>query len=44
MYLQNLKQKRKCLNLVGKMSDFGILGLEFEKDIVILEINTLQFV
>ena len=34
----------RCLNLGQKMSDLGIFGLEFEKDIVIYEISKLQFV
>ena len=42
--LQNLTQKQKCLNLEPKMSDLGILGLEFENNIVIFEISTLEFV
>ena len=43
-YLQNFTKKRKCLNSVPKMADFGIFGLEFENNIVIFEISTLEFV
>ena len=42
--LQNFTKKQKCLNLVQKISDFGVFGLEFRNDIVVFEISTLQFV
>ena len=42
--LQNFTKKRKWLNLVPRMPDSGIFGLDFEKDIVIFEISTLEFV
>ena len=44
VYLQNFRKKQKCLNLVPKMPGFGIFLLEFEDNIVILEISTLEFV
>ena len=34
-------EKQKCLNF-GKMPDLCIFGLEFEHNIVIFEINTLE--
>ena len=42
--LQNFTKKRKCLNLGPKIHYFGIFGLEFENNIVIFEISTLEFV
>ena len=44
VYLQNFTRKQKCLNLGPKMPDLGTLGLEFENNIVIFEISTLEFV
>ena len=44
VYLQNFMKKQKCLNFGPKMPDLGILGLEFENNIVIFEISTLKFV
>ena len=44
VYLQNFTKKQKYLNLVPKIPDFGIFRLEFEDNIVILEISTLEFV
>ena len=44
VFLQNLTEKQKCLNLGPKMPDLGILGMEFWKTIVIFEISTLKFV
>ena len=43
-YLKNFMKKQKSLNLGPKMPDLGILGLEFESNIVIFEICTLEFV
>ena len=37
-------KEQKCLNLGRKMPDLGNFGLEFENNIVIFEINTLEFV
>ena len=42
--LQNFTKKQKCLNLVQKIPDLGVFGLEFRNDIVVFEISTLQFV
>ena len=36
--------KIKSLNLGPKIPDFGILGLEFEKNIAIFETSALEFV
>ena len=44
VYLQNFTKKEKCLNLGPKMSDLCIFELEFENNIVILEVSTLEFV
>ena len=44
VYLQNFTKKQKCLNLGPKMSGLCIFRLEFENNIVIFEINTLEFV
>ena len=44
VYLQNLRKKLKCLNLGPEMTDLGVLELEFEKGIVIFEINVLECV
>ena len=44
VFLQNLTEKQKCLNLGPKMPDLGILGMKFWKTIVIFEISTLKFV
>ena len=44
VYLQNFTKKQKCLNLVQKIPDMGVFGLEFRNDIVVFEISTLQFV
>ena len=44
LHLKNFMKKQKSLNLGPKMSDLGILGLEFENNIVIFEICTLEFV
>ena len=44
VYLQNFTKKEKCLNLGPKMSDLCIFELEFENNIVILEVSTLGFV
>ena len=44
---QNFKRnvkKQKCLNLGPKIPDIGIFGLEFENNIVMFEISTLEFV
>ena len=38
------QQQQKCLNLGSKMSDLGIFGLGFEKNIVTFEISTLEFI
>ena len=38
------KKKKKRINLGPKMSDLDIFGLEFENNIVIFEISTLEFV
>ena len=38
------KEKQKCLILGPKMSYLGIFRLEFENNIVIFEIATLEFV
>ena len=37
-------KEQGCLNLRQKISDFGILKIEFEKNIGIFEISTLEFV
>ena len=37
-------KKQKSLNMGPKMSDFGILVLEVENNIVIFEISTFKFV
>ena len=37
-------KKQKSLNMGPKMSDFGILVLEVENNIVIFEITTFKFV
>ena len=42
--LQGSVQKQKPLNLGEKMSDLGTFGLEFENNIVLLKISTLNFV
>ena len=42
--MQNFTRKEKCLNLGPKIPYLGILGLEFQKFIVIFEISTLEFV
>ena len=42
--IANLVKKQKYLNLGSKMCDSGIFGLEFEKNIVMFEIITLEFV
>ena len=44
VYLQNFTKKEKCLNLGPKMSDLCIFELEYENNIVILEVSTLEFV
>ena len=44
VYLQNFRKKQKCLNLLPEMPGFGIFLLEFEDNIVIPEISTLEFV
>ena len=44
VYLQNLREKLKCLNLEPEMADLEVLELEFEKGIVIFEINALECV
>ena len=44
IYLQNFTEKEKCLNLGPEMPDLGIFGQEFENNIVIFEISTLEFV
>ena len=44
VYLQNLRKKLKCLNLEPEMADLGVLELQFEKGIVIFEINALEYV
>ena len=44
VYLQNLRKKLKCLNLGPEMADLEVLELEFEKGIVIFEINALECV
>ena len=38
-----LRKKPTYLNLGPKMPDLGIFGLEFENNIVKLEISTLEF-
>ena len=43
-FFQSLVQKQKPLNLGPKMSDLDIFELEFENNIVIFEISTLEFV
>ena len=43
VYLQNFTKKQNCLNLGTKMSNFCILGLEFENKIVTFEISNLEF-
>ena len=43
VYLHNFTKNRKCLNLRPKMPSLGILGLEFEYNIVIFEITFLKF-
>ena len=37
-------KKQKCLNLGQKRLELCIFGLEFENNIVIFEIGTLEFV
>ena len=44
VYLQNFKEEQKCLNLGPKMPDLGIFGLEFESNIFIFGISTVEFV
>ena len=44
VYLQNLGQKLKCLNLRPEILNLGIFGLEFENNIVIFGMSTLAFV
>ena len=44
VYLENFTKKQNCLNLGPKMPDLGIFGLEFENNIAIFEINTVEFV
>ena len=44
IYLQNFTEKQKCLNLGPEMPDLGNFGQEFENNIVIFEISTLEFV
>ena len=43
-YFQNLKKQQKGPNLEPKGLDLGIFVLEFENNIVVIEINTLRFV
>ena len=42
--MQNFVKKQKCLNLGTKGLELCIFGLEFENNIVIFEIGTLEFV
>ena len=44
VYLQNSSKKLKCINFEPKMTDLCNWRLEFENDIVIFEISTLEFV
>ena len=43
-YLQNFMKKQNCLNFGPKMPDLGILRTEYENNIVIFEISTLELV
>ena len=38
-----LLKNKKCLHLGPKIGDLGIFGMEFEKNFIIFEINTLKF-
>ena len=38
----NFTDKKKCLNLGSKMPYLGVLGLEFQKNIFIFEMNSLD--
>ena len=42
--LQKFAKKQKCLNLRPKMPYLGIFGLDFENNIFIFEISTLELV
>ena len=44
MKLRNFVKKCKCLNLGPIIPYLGIFGLEFENNIAIFEISTLEFV
>ena len=44
MKLRNFVEKWKCLNLGPKIPYLGIFGLEFENNVVIFEITTLELV
>ena len=41
---QNFVKKLKCLNLGPKLPYLNIFGLDFENNIVIFEISTLEFI
>ena len=43
-FLQSLVQRQKSLNLRPKVPDLVTFGLQFENNIVIFEISTLEFV
>ena len=44
VYLQNFVKKQKCVNFERKKPILGILGPEFENNIVIFEISTIKFI
>ena len=44
LIMQNFVKKWKCLNKGLQMPYLGIFGLEFEKNIVVFEINTFEFI
>ena len=39
-----VREKLKCLNLEPKMPYLGIFGQEFQLNVVLFEISTLEFV
>ena len=41
--LQNFTKTQKCLNLGTKRPDLGSFGVELEDNLIIFEINTLEF-
>ena len=44
LFLPRLVKKQKFLSLAQKMLDLSIFGLEFEKSILILEVNVVDLI